>query len=125
MLAIEKQVPPPSRTNWTRLVPPPVLTGHASSLLPSDVALPPVPPPPAPTTRPRTAPARVPPEVDEMGPKPLSLNVLPKPAAGPRGPHQPPRGASAAERAVRGSASGRRRSGSRYTPRRARPRPTA
>jgi hypothetical protein len=22
--------PPPSRTNWTRLVPPPVLTGHAS-----------------------------------------------------------------------------------------------
>jgi len=26
--------PPPSRTNWTRLVPPPVLTGHASSLLP-------------------------------------------------------------------------------------------
>jgi hypothetical protein len=26
--------PPPSRTNWTRLVPPPVLTGHVSSLLP-------------------------------------------------------------------------------------------
>ena len=24
--------PPPSRTNWTRLVPPPVLTGHVSSL---------------------------------------------------------------------------------------------
>jgi len=24
---------PPSRTNWTRLVPPPVLTGHVSSLL--------------------------------------------------------------------------------------------
>jgi len=24
--------PPPSRTEWTRLVPPPVLTGHASSL---------------------------------------------------------------------------------------------
>ena len=28
------QTPPPSRTDWTRLVPPPVLTGHASSLLP-------------------------------------------------------------------------------------------
>ena len=26
--------PPPSRTDWTRLVPPPVLTGHVSSLLP-------------------------------------------------------------------------------------------
>jgi hypothetical protein len=26
--------PPPSRTDWTHLVPPPVLTGHASSLLP-------------------------------------------------------------------------------------------
>ena len=26
--------PPPSRTNWTRLIPPPVLTGHVSSLLP-------------------------------------------------------------------------------------------
>ena len=26
--------PPPSRTNWTRLVPSPVLTGHVSSLLP-------------------------------------------------------------------------------------------
>jgi hypothetical protein len=26
--------PPPSRTNWTRLVPPSVLTGHVSSLLP-------------------------------------------------------------------------------------------
>ena len=26
--------PPPSRTDWTRRVPPPVLTGHASSLLP-------------------------------------------------------------------------------------------
>ena len=25
-------LPPPSRTNWTRLVPPPVLTGHVSSL---------------------------------------------------------------------------------------------
>ena len=25
--------PPPSRTNWTRLVPPSVLTGHVSSLL--------------------------------------------------------------------------------------------
>ena len=25
--------PPPSRTDWTRLVPPPVLTGHVSSLL--------------------------------------------------------------------------------------------
>ena len=24
--------PPPSRTNWTRLVPPPVQTGHVSSL---------------------------------------------------------------------------------------------
>jgi hypothetical protein len=24
----------PSRTNWTRLVPPPVLTGHVSSLFP-------------------------------------------------------------------------------------------
>jgi hypothetical protein len=27
-------LPPPSRTNWTRLVPPSVLTGHVSSLLP-------------------------------------------------------------------------------------------
>ena len=26
--------PPPSRTSWTRLVPPSVLTGHVSSLLP-------------------------------------------------------------------------------------------
>jgi hypothetical protein len=26
--------PPPSRTDWTRLVPPPVLNGHAASLLP-------------------------------------------------------------------------------------------
>jgi acetyl esterase/lipase len=26
--------PPPSRTNWTRLVPPPVLTGRVASLLP-------------------------------------------------------------------------------------------
>jgi hypothetical protein len=26
--------PPPLRTNWTRLVPPSVLTGHVSSLLP-------------------------------------------------------------------------------------------
>ena len=26
--------PPPSRTNWTRLVHPSVLTGHVSSLLP-------------------------------------------------------------------------------------------
>jgi ubiquinone/menaquinone biosynthesis methyltransferase len=31
--------PPPCRTNWTRLVPPPVLSGHVSSL-------PPYPPPP-------------------------------------------------------------------------------
>jgi len=82
-----------------------------------------VPPPPAPTTRPRTAPARVPPEVDET--EPFSLNVLPKPPAGPRGPQQPRRGARAAERAAHGSASGRRRSGSRFTARRARPRLTA
>jgi hypothetical protein len=27
-------IPPPSRTNWTRLVPPPVLIGHVSSLPP-------------------------------------------------------------------------------------------
>jgi len=27
--------PPPSRTDWTRLVPPPVLTRHVSSLLPA------------------------------------------------------------------------------------------
>jgi len=26
--------PPPCRTNWTRLVPPPVLSGHVSSLPP-------------------------------------------------------------------------------------------
>ena len=26
--------PPPFRTDWTRLVPPPVLTGHVSFLLP-------------------------------------------------------------------------------------------
>jgi 2,3-bisphosphoglycerate-dependent phosphoglycerate mutase len=30
----EQVPPPPSRTDWTRLVPPPVLTGHVSSLLP-------------------------------------------------------------------------------------------
>jgi ATP-binding cassette subfamily C (CFTR/MRP) protein 1 len=30
----EKVPPPPSRTDWTRLVPPPVLTGHVSSLPP-------------------------------------------------------------------------------------------
>ena len=29
----EVPLPPPSRTNWTRLVPPCVLTGHVSSLL--------------------------------------------------------------------------------------------
>ena len=30
----EAQLPPPSRTNWTRLVPPPVLTGRVWSLPP-------------------------------------------------------------------------------------------
>jgi hypothetical protein len=34
LLVAPPPVPPPSRTNWTRLVPPPVLTGHVSSLLP-------------------------------------------------------------------------------------------
>ena len=28
--ALAKEPPPPSRTDWTRLVPPPVLTGHVS-----------------------------------------------------------------------------------------------
>ena len=31
-------LPPPSRTNWTRLVPPSVLTGHVSSLPPQVAA---------------------------------------------------------------------------------------
>jgi hypothetical protein len=31
MLAAKGAPPPPSRTNWTRLVPPPVLTGRVSS----------------------------------------------------------------------------------------------
>ena len=35
MYSVRRALPPPSasRTNWTRLVPPPVLTGHVSSLL--------------------------------------------------------------------------------------------
>ena len=33
-LSRDEAPPPPSRTNWTHLVPPPVLTGHVSSLLP-------------------------------------------------------------------------------------------
>jgi hypothetical protein len=33
-LAAKEVYPPPSRTNWTRLVPSPVLTGHVSSLPP-------------------------------------------------------------------------------------------
>jgi len=32
-------LPPPSRTNWTRLVPPPVLTGHVSSQMRAGAAL--------------------------------------------------------------------------------------
>jgi len=42
--------PPSSRTDWTRLVPPPVLTGHVSSLLPCRHARPttPTPHPPGP-----------------------------------------------------------------------------
>jgi len=31
---LHARCPPPSGTDWTHLVPPPVLTGHASSLLP-------------------------------------------------------------------------------------------
>jgi len=34
----EPPPPPPSCTDWTRLVPPPVLTGHVSSLLPYQLA---------------------------------------------------------------------------------------
>jgi hypothetical protein len=33
VLAHPPPLPPPSRTNWTRLVPPPVLIGRVSSLL--------------------------------------------------------------------------------------------
>ena len=40
--------PPPSRTDWTHLVPSPVLTGHVSSLLPYRPASLPPPPPHAP-----------------------------------------------------------------------------
>ena len=32
-VSIDVHLPPPSRTNWTHLVPPSVLTGHVSSLL--------------------------------------------------------------------------------------------
>jgi len=36
--ALAKEPPPPSRTDWTRLVPPPVLTGHVSSLQQQELA---------------------------------------------------------------------------------------
>ena len=32
--AVARPLPPPARTNWTRLVPLSVLTGHVSSLFP-------------------------------------------------------------------------------------------
>ena len=59
--------PPPSRTNWTRLVPPPVLIGHVSPWLPRLLSVnvhsraPPPPPPPPPSRTKWTR--RVPPPV--------------------------------------------------------------
>jgi len=122
-------LPPPSRTNWTRLVPSSVLTGHVlavsplapppSSLLPQAMAVSPLAPPPSsllPQLRPRPQrashrPRRFPPSSLPPPPSTSSLGAAPlAPADHARSPglHGHP---GAARRALARSAHGAAQSG--------------